>query len=79
MYGSRIAEEFKALGWDLETEIPLGTGKSDYCDISKNSIFIEQEYSRFGFVVHCSNFIDEGVLSEEKWGCETLFTVFPAI
>lgn len=42
-----IAEEFEVRGWDLETEIPLGTGKSDYCDLSKNSIFIEQEYSRF--------------------------------
>ena len=42
-----IAKAFVAKGWDTETEIPLGTGKSDYCDLSKNSIFIEQEYSRF--------------------------------
>jgi hypothetical protein len=42
-----IAEEFKTLGWDLETKIPFSTGKKDYCDLSKNHIFIEQEYSRF--------------------------------
>jgi len=34
-------------GWASETEIPLGTGKSDYCDLSKNRVFMEQEYSRF--------------------------------
>jgi len=42
-----VAEAFEALGWESETEIPLGTGKSDYCDLSKNRVFIEQEYSRF--------------------------------
>jgi len=42
-----IAEAFEKQGWESETEIPLGTGKSDYCDLSKNGIFIEQEYSRF--------------------------------
>ena len=78
-----IAEEFKALGWDLETEIPLGTGKSDYCDISKNSIFIEQEYSRFEMffrdffrflLLHDQRKLDIGVLityhdsAFNRWG-----------
>ncbi len=45
-----IAEAFVARGWDSETEIPLGTGKSDYCDLSKNGVFIEQEYSSFEMV-----------------------------
>ena len=42
-----IAEAFRSKKWATEIEIPLGTGKSDYCDIGKNSIFIEQEFSRF--------------------------------
>ena len=42
-----IADAFKAKKWETEIEIPLGTGKSDYCDIGINKIFIEQEYSRF--------------------------------
>ena len=42
-----ITEEFKKAGWMEEVEIPLGTGKSDYCDLGKNRVFIEQEYSRF--------------------------------
>jgi len=42
-----IAQEFLRRGWMKEVEIPLGTGKSDYCDLGKNQIFIEQEYSRF--------------------------------
>ena len=66
-----IAGEFKTLGWDAETEIPLGTGKSDYCDLSKNSIFIEQEYSRFEMffrdffrflLLHDERMLDIGVL-----------------
>lgn len=42
-----IATEFVKLGWQKEAEIPLGTGKSDYCDFCKNRVYIEQEYSRF--------------------------------
>ena len=42
-----IAAEYRKLGWEEEVEIPLGTGKSDYCDLGKNKVFIEQEYSRF--------------------------------
>lgn len=42
-----LASEFTKLGWKTEVEIPLGTGKSDYCDLSKNKVFIEMEYSRF--------------------------------
>ena len=42
-----IATEFRKMGWKEEVEIPLGTGKSDYCDLGKNKVFIEQEYSRF--------------------------------
>jgi hypothetical protein len=42
-----IAKAFENNGWETEIEIPLGTGKSDYCDIGKNRVFIEQEYSRF--------------------------------
>lgn len=42
-----LANEFKKRGWDSEIEIPLGTGKSDYCDLGKNNVLIEQEYSRF--------------------------------
>ena len=66
-----IAEEFKALGWDLETKIPFSTGKKDYCDLSKNHIFIEQEYSRFEMffrdffrflLLHDERQLDVGVL-----------------
>ncbi|MHA1973323.1 MAG: BglII/BstYI family type II restriction endonuclease [Candidatus Hodarchaeales archaeon] len=42
-----IANVFESRGWETEIEIPLGTGKSDYCDIGKGRVFIEQEYSRF--------------------------------
>lgn len=42
-----IADEFKRLGWKVEVKIPLGTGKTDKCDLMKNRIAIEQEYSRF--------------------------------
>ena len=42
-----LADKFLEIGWAKEVEIPLGTGKSDYCDLEKNKIFIEQEYSRF--------------------------------
>ena len=42
-----IAEAFKMHGWETEKEIPLGTRKSDYCDIAKGKLFIEQEYSKF--------------------------------
>jgi hypothetical protein len=42
-----IASAFAELGWSKEFEIPLGTGKSDYCDLFKNRIALEQEYSRF--------------------------------
>lgn len=42
-----LAQAFESRGWRSEVEIPLGTGKSDYCDLSKNRVFVEQEYSRF--------------------------------
>lgn len=42
-----LAPEFVNLGWTKEFEIPLGTGKKDYCDLVKNRIALEQEYSRF--------------------------------
>jgi len=42
-----IADSFIQNGWQEEIEIPLGTGKLDYCDLGKNGVFIEQEYSRF--------------------------------
>jgi|TARA_B100000315_G_C14193154_1_gene414262 hypothetical protein len=42
-----IASEFVKLGWEKERKIPLGTHKSDYCDIVHNRVAIEQEYSRF--------------------------------
>jgi len=42
-----IASAFVKVGWDKEIEIPLGTGKADYCDLAKNRIALEQEYSRF--------------------------------
>lgn len=42
-----IASAFVKLGWNKEVEIPLGTGKVDYCDLVKNRIALEQEYSRF--------------------------------
>lgn len=42
-----ISKQFKAIGWELEKEIPLGTDKSDYCDIVKNRVYIEQEFSKF--------------------------------
>ena len=77
-----IAAAFEALGWDTETEIPLGTGKSDYCDLSKNRIFIEQEYSRFEMffrdfrflLLHDERQLDIGVLityddsAFRRWG-----------
>ena len=42
-----IASAFAERGWKREVEIPLGTSKPDYCDLFKNRIVIEQEYSRF--------------------------------
>lgn len=78
-----IVAAFRALGWDTETEIPSGTGKSDYCDMSKNGVFIEQEYSRFemffrGFfrflLLHDERQLDVGVLityddsAFNRWG-----------
>jgi hypothetical protein len=42
-----VSNAFWKRGWEREVKIPLGTGKLDYCDIGKNRIFIEQEYSRF--------------------------------
>jgi len=42
-----IASEFKRLGWETEFKIDLGTGKTDKCDLLKNRVAIEQEYSRF--------------------------------
>ena len=78
-----IAEAFVARGWDSETEIPLGTGKSDYCDLSKNGVFVEQEYSRFEMffrdffrflLLHDERKLDVGVLitydssAFERWG-----------
>ena len=78
-----IADAFVARGWDSETEIPLGTGKSDYCDLSKNRVFVEQEYSRFEMffrdffrfiLLHDERKLDVGVLitydssAFERWG-----------
>jgi len=42
-----ISQEFHKKGWDTETKIRMGTEKRDYCDIWKNGVYIEQEYSRF--------------------------------
>lgn len=42
-----IAQAFGSREWELEKEIPLGTKKSDYCDIVKNRVYIEQEFSKF--------------------------------
>jgi hypothetical protein len=42
-----IASAFETKGWEREKEIPLGEHKSDFCDLFKNRIAIEQEYSRF--------------------------------
>ena len=42
-----IAKAFADKKWELEKKIPLSKGKSDYCDIYKNKLFIEQEYSKF--------------------------------
>lgn len=42
-----ISEQFKEYGWELEKKIPLSENKVDKCDIYKNKIFIEQEYSKF--------------------------------
>lgn len=42
-----IASEFARREWNPEVEIPLGTGKIDYCDFIKNKVALEQEYSRF--------------------------------
>jgi hypothetical protein len=78
-----IAEAFEVHRWDIETEIPLGTGKSDYCDLSKNGIFIEQEYSRFEMffrdffrflLLHDERQLDIGVMityddsAFDRWG-----------
>lgn len=42
-----VSEPFKKHGWELEKKIPLSENKVDKCDIYKNKIFIEQEYSKF--------------------------------
>ena len=42
-----IASAFVKQNWNREVEIPLGTGKVDYCDLLKNRVALEQEYSRF--------------------------------
>jgi len=42
-----VSRAFRDRGWEAEVKIPLGTGKLDYCDLGKNRVFIEQEYSRF--------------------------------
>ena len=44
---THINEPFEERGWELEKIIPLSENKSDYCDMYKNKIFIEQEYSKF--------------------------------
>jgi len=61
----------------------LGARKSDYCDLSKNGIFIEQEYSRFEMffrdffrflLLYDEKELDVGVVitydssAFEKWG-----------
>jgi len=78
-----IADAFIQSGWASEIEIPLGTGKSDFCDLSKNGIFIEQEYSRFEMffrdffrflLLYDEKKLDAGVLitydssAFDKWG-----------
>jgi len=42
-----ISEAFREHGWETERKIPLGIRKSDFCDIAKGKLFIEQEYSKF--------------------------------
>jgi len=69
--------------WDKEIEIPLGTGKSDFCDLGKNRVFLEQEYSRYEMffrdffrflLLHDERQLDVGVLityddsAFENWG-----------
>ena len=78
-----IASAFESQGWESETKISLGTGKSDFCDLSKNGIFIEQEYSRFEMffrdffrflLLYDERKLDVGVLitydnsAFDKWG-----------
>jgi len=78
-----ITQAFENQGWKPEIEIPLGTGKFDYCDLYKNGVFIEQEYSRFEMffrdffrflLLYDDRKLDIGVLitydnsAFEKWG-----------
>ena len=42
-----LSEPFKEHEWELEKTIPLSVNKQDYCDMYKNKIIIEQEYSKF--------------------------------
>jgi len=78
-----IANTFQENGWTAEVEILLGTDKSDFCDLVKNRVFIEQEYSRFEMffrdffrflLLYDERKLDVGVLitydnsAFEKWG-----------
>jgi hypothetical protein len=44
---THISKGFNEKGWKLEKQIPMSSNKSDYCDIYKNKVYIEQEYSKF--------------------------------
>jgi len=78
-----ISESFSDKGWELEKTIPLSENKQDYCDIYKNKIFIEQEYSKFEtlfrdffrfILLHDRGALDVGVIicyddtAFERWG-----------
>ena len=43
----QIASAFVENGWTNEYKISLSEGKEDFCDLYKDKIAIEQEYSRF--------------------------------
>ncbi len=44
---NKIAQAFTDKGWEPEKKIPLSKGKSDFCDLYKNKLYVEQEYSKF--------------------------------
>ena len=79
----RISESFKDHEWKLEKEIPLSENKIDKCDMYKNKIFIEQEYSKFEtlfrdffrfILLHDRGELDVGVIicydesAFDRWG-----------
>lgn len=78
-----LSRAFVEMGWQAEVRIPLGTGKADFCDLGRNRVFIEQEYSRFEMffrdffrflLLHDERELDIGVLityddsAFNKWG-----------